>query len=55
MTVAELINKLSQIQQDLDIELDDGNFDFDIKDVSTALSSRSYKNKTICYISLKQI
>ena len=40
---------------DLDIELDDGNFDFDIKDVSTALSSFSYKNKTICYISLKQI
>lgn len=32
MTVAELIEKLNQIQQDLDIELDDGNLDFDIQE-----------------------
>ena len=32
MTVAELIEKLNQIKQDLDIELDDGNLDFDIQE-----------------------
>lgn len=32
MTVTELIEKLNQIQQDLDIELDDGNLDFDIQE-----------------------
>ena len=54
MTVAELINKLNQIQQDLNIEVDDGNIDFDIKDVSEAVSGSDIKTK-VCYISLKQI
>lgn len=54
MTVKELIDKLNQIQQDLDIELDDGTLDFVIKDVSTAVSGFDLKTK-VCYISLKQI
>lgn len=54
MTVKELIDKLNQIQQDLDIELDDGTLDFVIKDVSTAVSGFDLKTK-VCYISLKRI
>ena len=54
MTVAELIDKLSQLPQDLNIEVDDGNYDYEIKSVDVTLSVNNLETK-VCGITLKQI
>ena len=54
MTVAELIDKLSQLPQDLNIEVDDGNYDYEIKYVDVTLSAIDLKT-TVCAITMKPI
>lgn len=54
MTVAELIDKLSQLPQDLNIEVDDGNFDYEIKSVDVTLSVTDLQTP-VCNITMKQI
>ena len=54
MTVSELIDKLNQLPQDLEIEVDDGNYDYEIKDVSITLSVNDFETK-VCAITLNQI
>lgn len=54
MTVAELIDKLSQLPQDLNIEVDDGNYDYEIKCVDVTLSITDLKT-SVCSITMKPI
>ena len=54
MTVAELIDKLSQLPQDLNIEVDDGNYDYEIKYVDVTLSVTDLKTP-VCSITMKPI
>lgn len=54
MTVAELIDKLSQLPQDLNIEVDDGNYDYEIKCVDVTLSVTDLKT-SVCNITMKPI
>jgi hypothetical protein len=54
MTVAELIDKLSQLPQDLNIEVDDGNYDYEIKYVDVTLSVTDLKT-SVCSITMKPI
>ena len=54
MTVKELIDKLSQLPQDLNIEVDDGNYDYEIKSVDVTLSVADLKTR-VCAITMKQI
>lgn len=54
MTVKELIDKLSQLPQDLNIEVDDGNYDYEIKSVDVTLSVTDLKS-TVCAITMKPI
>ena len=54
MTVAELIDQLSQLPQDLNIEVDDGNYDYEIKYVDVTLSVTDLKTP-VCSITMKPI
>lgn len=45
MTVGELINELSKFPEHLNIEVDDGNGDFEIKSI----------DKTVCSITIKPV
>lgn len=39
MTVKELINELSKLPEHLNVEVEDGNYDFEIKSVSKTISA----------------
>lgn len=54
MTVAELIDKLSQLPQNLIVEVDDGNGDFEIKSIDKTLSVFDLKT-TVCGITIKPV
>lgn len=54
MIVKELIDKLNQLPQNLNIEVDDGNYDYEIKSVDITLSTIDLKT-LVCNITVKPI
>lgn len=54
MTVAELIEKLSQLPQDLNIEVDDGNYDYEIKSIDKTISAFDLET-IVCSITIKPV
>lgn len=54
MTVEELIQELQKLPKDLKVELDDGNFDFEVKYVVKTISCQN-DDETVCNIAIKQI
>lgn len=54
MTVEELIQELQKLPKELNVELDDGNFDYEIKYVQKTISAQD-DNEVVCNISIKQI
>lgn len=53
MTVEELIQELQKLPKELNVELDDGNFDYEIKCVQKTISAQD-DNEVVCNISIKQ-
>lgn len=54
MTVEELINELSKFPEHLNIEVDDGNGDFEIKSIDKTVSAFDFKT-TVCSITIKPV
>lgn len=54
MTVEELIEELKKFPKELDVELDDGNFDYEIKHITQTVSTCDLE-KIVCSFTLKQI
>ena len=54
MTVGELINELSKLPEHLNVEVDDGNGDFEIKSIDKTLSTLDIKT-TVCSITIKPV
>ena len=54
MTVGELINELSKLPKHLNIEVDDGNGDFEIRSIDKTISAFDLKT-TVCSMTIKPI
>lgn len=54
MTVEELIKELSKFPEHLNVEVDDGNYDFEIKSIEKTISSFDLET-TVCSITVKPI
>lgn len=54
MTVEELIEELKKFPKELDVELDDGNFDYEIKYICKTVSADDFE-KIVCSFTLKQL
>ena len=54
MTVGELINELSKLPEHLNIEVDDGNGDFEIRSIDKTVSAFDLKT-AVCSINIKPI
>ena len=54
MTVIELINELSKLPENLNVEVDDGNYDFEIKSVDKTISAFDIET-TVCSITIKPV
>ena len=54
MTVKELINELSKLPEHLNVEVDDGNYDFEIKSVSKTISVFDLET-IVCNITIDQV
>ena len=54
MTVAELINELSKLPEHLNIEVDDGNGDFEIRSIYKTISAFDLET-TVCSITIKPV
>jgi hypothetical protein len=54
MAVGELINELSKFPEHLNVEVDDGNCDFEIKSIDKTLSSFDIE-ATVCNITIKSV
>lgn len=54
MTVEELINELSKLSGHLNVEIDDGIGDFEIKSIDKTVSSFDLET-TVCSITIKPV